>query len=201
MYQPVPPHLTQYHQEPTNTARFSFVDLRWAQLYVSLVPYSFPIISANPRCKERSQWRRQPARSSSERRLWNLCLTKYDLCHSPLKHANIVGNMVYLQVCEDYHSSHLFLMIMKVTFWLCTGLKGSTTISQRSSMSGRTGGVDLMSIWHNFIVSNVILIKLNLTLKRPHRNYINLCKGEALLLNPQPSHCSNKQTRWDIIIF
>ena len=36
-------------------------------------------------------------------------IEKYDSCHSPLKHANIVGNMVYLQVCEDYHSSHLFL--------------------------------------------------------------------------------------------
>ena len=64
---------------------------------------------ASPRCKERSRWRLQPARSSSERRLWNLCVTKYDSCHNPLKHANIVGNMVYLKDCGDYHSSHLFL--------------------------------------------------------------------------------------------
>ena len=36
-------------------------------------------------------------------------IEKYDSCHSPLKHANIVGNMVYLQVCGDYHSSHRIL--------------------------------------------------------------------------------------------
>ena len=65
-------------------------------------------LSASPRCKERSRWRRQPARSSSERRLWNLCLTKYDSFYSPLKHDNKVGNMVYL-VCRDYHSYHLLL--------------------------------------------------------------------------------------------
>ena len=111
-------------------------------------------LSASPRCKERSRWRRQPARSSSERRLWNLCLTKYDSCHSPLKHANIVGNMVYLKDCGDYHSSHLFLNnVMKVDYvqvW-----RDQPQFHKEALWVGE----QVVEIWYqfDFIVQNVIL--------------------------------------------